>query len=73
MVSIKDLGIDKLPIADQLALANEIWESVGSYQPGVWDENDLREEIKRRNEELDAHPERALTLEQLRARLEKRS
>jgi len=72
MVSMKDLGIDKLPVADRLALANEIWESIGDM-PGMWDEDELEAELDRRNKELNEHPERALTLEQLRARMEGRA
>jgi putative addiction module component (TIGR02574 family) len=72
MVSMKDLGIDKLSVADRLALANEIWESIGDM-PGIWDEDELDAELERRNKELNEHPERALTLEQLRARLEGRA
>ena len=71
MVSMKDLGIDKLSVADRLALANEIWESIGDI-PGIWDEEELAAELERRDKELDEHPERALTLEQLRARLDGR-
>jgi putative addiction module component (TIGR02574 family) len=71
MVSMKDLGIDKLSVADRLALANEIWESIGDM-PGIWDEEELAAELERRDKELDEHPERALTLEQLRARLDGR-
>jgi putative addiction module component (TIGR02574 family) len=73
MVSIKDYGIDKLPEDQRLELANQIWESLSDTPPGIWDEDELAAEELRRNEELDLHPERALTLEQLRARIEKRS
>ncbi|WP_425619221.1 addiction module protein [Anatilimnocola sp. NA78] len=68
---MKDLGIDKLSVADRLALANEIWESIGDM-PGIWDEEELAAELQRRDKELEEHPERALTLEQLRARLDGR-
>ncbi len=73
MVSIKDYGIDKLPENQRIELANQIWESLDSWPPGMWDAGELATEEKRRNEELDQHPERALTLEQLRARVEKGS
>jgi putative addiction module component (TIGR02574 family) len=72
MVSMKDLGIDKLPVAERLALADEIWDSIGDI-PGIWDEDELAAELERRNAEMDEHPERCLTLEQLRARLEGRT
>ena len=73
MVSIKDFGIDKLPEDQRLELAFQIWESLSNPPPGVWDEDELLAEELRRDEELDRHPERAITLEQLKARLEKRS
>ena len=73
MVSIKDFGIDKLPEDQRLELANQIWKSLSDAPPGIWDEAELEAEELRRNEELDLHPERALTLEQLRAHIEKRT
>jgi putative addiction module component (TIGR02574 family) len=71
MVSIKDFGIDKLSESDRIELANQIWDSLEPAPPGIWNKDELAAEEARRNEELNQHPERALTLEQLRARIEK--
>mgnify|MGYP003386166767 CR=1 FL=1 len=73
MVSIKDYGIDKLSAADRLELAQQIWESLDDCPPGVWDEAELEAEEARREAELDAHPERALTYEEFRRALDKKS
>jgi putative addiction module component (TIGR02574 family) len=69
--SMQELGIDRLTREQQIALALEIWESLGSERPaGLTDAQ--RAELTRRDAELDAHPERALTWEQIRANVEGR-
>jgi putative addiction module component (TIGR02574 family) len=69
--TLKDLGIDKLPIERQLAIAHEIFESVYGPPPGMMSEEEAWAEAERRDRELDEHPERALSLEQLLERLGK--
>ena len=72
MVSIKDFGIDKLPEDQRRELANQLWDSLrGSTLPST-SEEEWDEEAARRDAELDAHPERALTHEEFWDRLEGR-
>lgn len=68
--SMKDFGIDKLPVEQQLAIAHEIFESVYGPPPGIWDDDELEAELERRDRELDEHPERALSHAELIKRLE---
>src|SRR5262249_35716391 len=70
--TMKDLGIDRLSAKQKLALALEIWESLGDDRPpGPLSENQ-RADLARRDAELEAHPEIALTWEQIRASVEGR-
>ena len=64
--TIKDLGIDKLSPEDRMALAFEIWESLDDQRPTYRLSNQQRAELTRRNAELDAHPELAMTWKQIR-------
>lgn len=68
--TMKDLGIDRLPPADRIALALEIWESLGDDRPAAALTAAQREEVARRDAELDANPDLALTWEQIRAAAE---
>lgn len=69
MVSIQDYGIDRLSTEQRLLLARQILESVSSQRMEMSDE-ELDQEASRRDAELDANPELALTEEQFWARLE---
>jgi putative addiction module component (TIGR02574 family) len=72
--SMKELGIDQWNPAERADLALEIWESLGPI-PGVPlpISSELKAELERRDAELDAHPESALTWEQIRGGIENRS
>ena len=67
--TMKDFGIDKLTPNQRVDLALEIWESldddrvVGQLNP------ELRAELARRDAEMDANPEIAITWEQIRSRV----
>ena len=65
---MSELGIDRLPPDDRRALAEEILRSLEPERLTP----DQRAELARRDAELDAHPERALTWEQIRAAVEGR-
>jgi putative addiction module component (TIGR02574 family) len=67
------LGIDRMSPEHQIALALEIWESLGEARPRGELTAEQRAELARRDAELDAHPEIALTWEQVRASVEKKS
>jgi len=68
--TIKDLGIDRLPPEQRIALAIEIWESLGDTRPADNLTAEQREELARRDAELDANPGIALTWEQIRTDVE---
>jgi putative addiction module component (TIGR02574 family) len=67
---MKHLGIDRLSTEERVALALEIWESLGDARPSVQLTAEQRAELARRDAELDANPGAALTWEQIRANVE---
>ena len=70
--TMKDFGIDRLTPAQQIALALEIWESLGEARPSARLTGDQRAELARRDAELDANPSSGLSLEQLDEQLGRR-
>jgi putative addiction module component (TIGR02574 family) len=70
--TMKDLGIDRLSPEQRIALALEIWESLGDARPPARLTAEQRVELARRDAELDANPGIALTWEQIRASVETR-
>jgi putative addiction module component (TIGR02574 family) len=67
---MKDLGIDQLNPEQRIALALEIWESLGDARPPANLTSEQRTELARRDAELDANPGIALTWDQIRASVE---
>jgi putative addiction module component (TIGR02574 family) len=70
-MTMKDLGIDRLPPEERIALALEIWESLGNARPSARLTAEQRKELAQRDAELDANLEIAMTWEQIRASVEK--
>ncbi len=70
--SMKELGLDRLTPDQRVNLALEIWESLGEERPVGPLSPDQRAELARRDAELEANPELALTWEQIRAAVEGR-
>jgi putative addiction module component (TIGR02574 family) len=68
--TMKDLGIDRLSPEQRIALALEIWESLGDDRPRGRLSAEQRAELARRDAELEANPEIALTWEQIRTSIE---
>jgi putative addiction module component (TIGR02574 family) len=68
--SMKELGIDRLPPADRIALALEISESLEDARPPTQLTTEQQTELLRRDAELTSNPEAALTWEQVRASVE---
>jgi putative addiction module component (TIGR02574 family) len=68
--TMKELGIDRFSPEQRIALALEIWESLGDGRPPGRLTAEQRAEMARRNVELDANPGIALTWEQIRASIE---
>jgi len=71
--TMKDLGIDRLSLEHRIALALEIWESLGDARSGAPLTAEQRAELARRDAELDANPGLGLTWEQIRASVEAKS
>ena len=71
-VTMKDLGIDRLSPEERVALALEIWESLGEARPRAGLTAEQRAELTRRDAELVANPGIALSWEQIRASVEKK-
>jgi putative addiction module component (TIGR02574 family) len=72
-MTMKDFGIDRLSPEQRIALALEIWESLGDARPVARLTAEQRAELGRRDAELEANPEIALTWEQIRASVETKS
>jgi putative addiction module component (TIGR02574 family) len=68
--TMKTLGIDRLSTSEQIALALEIWESLGADRPSAQLTEEQRAELSRRDSELEANPRIAQTWQQIRASLE---
>ncbi len=68
--TMKDLGIDRLSPDQQIALALEIWESLGDVRPRGQLTAEQLAELAHRDAELDANPGIALTWEEIRASIE---
>lgn len=65
---VKALGIDRLPAEDQWQLAEELWDKFDADDEG-WPLTEAQKlELDRRVAELDAHPERVVSWEEVRAR-----
>lgn len=69
--TMQELGIDRMTREQRIALALEIWESLGDDRPAGLSDTQ-RAELARRDVELDANPGLAVTWEQIRAAVEGR-
>jgi putative addiction module component (TIGR02574 family) len=68
--TLKELGIDRMNREQRIALALEIWESLGEDRPRARLTPEQRAELTRRDAELEANPTLAMTWEQIRASVE---
>ncbi len=68
--TMKELGLDRLSSEERIALALEIWDSLGEALPTARLTDPQRAELARRNAELDANPKIALTWGQIRTSVE---
>ena len=75
-VSAKALGIDALPVAERVALVQEIWASIASEPESFPMSDAQRIELGRRVADDDANPDNVVPAEEVfanaRARLAKR-
>jgi putative addiction module component (TIGR02574 family) len=71
-VTVQSLGIDRLPVDEQLALVHEIWDHIaasGARRP--LSESQLQE-LRRRVAEDDADPDNLIPWEEVKAQALKR-
>lgn len=68
--TMQELGIDRMSPEQRIALALEIWESLGEDRPPSRLTDERRAELARRDAEMDANPGIALTWQQIRASVE---
>ena len=69
-MTLEQFGIDKLDQSQRIDLALAIWDSLDQNAPLSRLTDKQQVELANRNAELDAHPEIALTWEQIRSRVE---
>jgi putative addiction module component (TIGR02574 family) len=72
-VTMKDLGIDRWSVEQRIELAIEIWQSLEEIQPISELSPEQRNERSRRDAELEANPNIALTWDQIRSSVEWKS
>ena len=66
-VTVKSLGIDRLPRDEQLALVQEIWDTIAAEQSSPLLSETQRQELERRVAEDDAAPDDLIPWEQVKA------
>ncbi|HEX4588408.1 MAG TPA: addiction module protein, partial [Gemmataceae bacterium] len=70
--TIEALGIDKLPVEEQLALVRAIWDNIAASGPTPRLTDAQRVELRRRVAEDDARPDDLIPWEQVKADARKR-
>lgn len=71
--TIQTLGIDKLPVDEQLALVRAIWDHIAASGPSPRLSDAQRQELRRRVAEDDARPDDLIPWEQVKAAARKRA
>jgi putative addiction module component (TIGR02574 family) len=66
--TMKDLGIDRLPVEDRMALAEEIWDSVAADVERSPLSTAQRQELERRLADSLARPDAVTPWEEIKAR-----
>jgi putative addiction module component (TIGR02574 family) len=67
--TMKDLGIDRLSVADRLVLVMEIWDSIAANPESLPLIEDRKRSLDRRLADLDANPTNVVTWEEIQARI----
>ena len=62
-VTAKSLGIDKLDVANRLALIGELWDSVSAETESLPMSSEMKAELDTRIAEADANPESGISWE----------
>ncbi len=66
--TVQSLGIDRLPVAEQLALVQQIWDHIAATGPRPMLTDAQREELRRRVAEDDADPDGLVPWDEVKAR-----
>jgi putative addiction module component (TIGR02574 family) len=69
--TIQSLGIDKLPVDEQLALVRAIWDHIAASGPHLTEAQ--RQELRRRVAEDEARPDDLIPWEQVKAEARERA
>lgn len=65
-VSIKNLGLDELPIEDRISIIDQLWEGIIASNDTVPISDELAAELDRRLNAYRANPEDSYTPEEVR-------
>ena len=65
-VSVKELGLEGLPVEDKLALINELWDGIAASEVPVPISDELADEIERRLARYRADPSTSRSAEEVR-------
>ena len=71
-VTVRELGIDRLSVADRMRLVEEIWDSIAAEAESLEIPQSHKDELDRRLEEHELHPEAGASREEVMARLMKK-
>jgi putative addiction module component (TIGR02574 family) len=71
--TIETLGIDKLPVDEQLDLVRALWDHIAASGPTPRLTEAQRQELRRRVAEDDAHPDDLIPWEQVKADARRRA
>ncbi len=71
--TIQTLGIDKLPVDEQLSLVRELWDHIAASGPTPRLSEAQRQELRRRVADDDAHPDDVIPWEQVKAEARQRA
>lgn len=64
--SLESLGIDRLPVEERLALAEDIWDSIAADSAALPPTDAQRAELDRRLAEHEANPDDVIPWEEVR-------
>ena len=66
-VTVKSLGIDRLPRDERLALVQELWDTIAAESDEPLLSENQRQELERRVAEDDTAPDQVIPWEQVKA------
>ncbi len=68
--TMKSLGIDRLSVADRIALVQEIWDSIAASPEEVPLTEAQKQEFDRRLADLEGNPNNVLTWDEIKTRVQ---